>query len=134
MIKNTNWKVAIIAIQIILFCIAGLAYYFLNEVCLAVGDCDSFTRREFWRPLFFSGISWAVILSPFLFLPTQYFTAYFKKVFWWAALLFFLNVAANDGSSSEWVDRTDMVFISGAITAVITLVFTVLHYRESKKS
>jgi len=133
MTKNINWRGVIIVMQIILLCVAGLAYYFLNEVCLAVGDCNSFTRREFWRPLFFSGISWAVILSPFLFLPIHYFTSYCKKIFWWAALLFLLNVASNDSSSSEWVDRTDMVFISGAITAVITLVFIVLHYQESKK-
>jgi hypothetical protein len=74
-----------------------------------------------------------VVLSPFLFLPTHYFTSYCKKIFWWAGLLFLLNVASNDSSSSEWIDRTDMVFVSGALTAVVTLIFIVTHYLKSKK-
>jgi len=43
----------IIMLQVILLGTVGLAYYFLNEVCLSVGDCSSFTRREFGDHCFF---------------------------------------------------------------------------------
>jgi hypothetical protein len=132
MTKKYNWRLIILSIQILLLGSLALAYYFLNQVCLSVGDCSTFSRRDFWRPLLHSSIIWLIILLPFLFLPTHYFTSYCKKIFWWVAIIFFLTVASNSSNSSEWVDRTDIVFLSGSVTAIITVLFIFLHYRKTK--
>jgi hypothetical protein len=131
-IKEHKWsllKYGLILIGLLFY--IGVGIYW-SQVCEAE-LCSYGFMANFLLPLKYSGLVLVVLLSPFLFLPAHYFKSYFKKIFWWTALIFFLNVASNDSSSSEWVDRTDMVFISGAITAVITLVFIVLHYQESKK-
>jgi hypothetical protein len=84
-------------------------------------------------PLKQSGLYMGLILAPFIFLPTHYFSAYFKKVFWWLVLLGYVVVAANGRGSDLWFDRTDTVYIMGGLSIVITLVFLLLHYRGGKK-
>jgi hypothetical protein len=131
--SNTNWRLINICIVLIFSLIGLLAYYFLSQVCLSVGDCQNYTRREVWRPLMVASIITVMILAPFIFLPTHYFSAYFKKVFWWLVLLGYVVVAANGRGSDLWFDRTDTVYIMGGLSIVITLVFLLLHYRGGKK-
>jgi hypothetical protein len=125
---KTSWRLINICIVLFFSLNTLLAYYFLSQICLSVGDCQTYTRREVWRPLMTASIIAVLTLTPFIFLPTHYFSSYFKKIFWWLALVFYVSVIATERGSDIWLDRTDIVYIMGAIGAVITLAFILVHY------
>jgi hypothetical protein len=124
-----NHKYTLLIVALLLF--FGVEYYW-TTICVE-GECSYEYMSNIWLPLKQSGLYMGLILAPFIFLPTHYFSAYFKKVFWWLVLLGYVVVAANGRGSDLWFDRTDTVYIMGGLSIVITLVFLLLHYRGGKK-
>lgn len=130
--QSRGWLItvgALIAIGLTLF--FGVDYYWKN-VCIEIA-CSYSSMSELLMPLKQSGLIMALILTPFIFLPTNYFKSYFKKVFWWLALLFYVVVATNESGSDLWFDRTDTVYLMGVVSAVVTLAFVLIHYRLGRK-
>jgi len=131
MLALTNKKSLILLIAALLAAVCSTLYY--KNMCVT-GACSYDLIMNIISPIEIAGYIISLIVLPFLFLPSKYFTTWLKYIFSWGFPLSIVLVNILH-SETSWlvISKSDVVRMLGTVFGVLTLVVIVVQWYWSKK-
>jgi hypothetical protein len=118
---------------IILFAATGLmAFGYYKAVC-STGVCTSSTINNLLRPVELGSKVLVVLFLLLIFFPESYFKKWLKYIFSWGfPLAVYMTYITTGSSSIPAYGKVHVVKFWGVVFAVITIVFVVFQYYQSR--
>lgn len=133
MIKTLQDKKVILLILLLCLIVGFVTTIYYKQVC-STGTCSYNQIKNLLIPLELGSYILCIFFTFFLFLPTHYFTSWFKYIFSWAfPLTVYLTYITVGSSSVPAYGKVDVVRFWGIVFAGITLLFVLYRYFKMRK-
>jgi magnesium-transporting ATPase (P-type) len=131
-LKNKKLVLIILLLVVVTFL---LAYYSFESKCFGYG-CSSNLREALIVPMFWFSLSFAGVISIFLFVSESIFHSWLKKIAWWYLLVTIIILLSTPLYSSNvlTLGRSEIIVNAMAWLGFITVLFVGVHlYLDWKK-